>query len=164
MNFSILNPPPPRTWVPLIVPPTTAQVPLRTVKGHRKKVHFSPDTCGPVLVETVIFCVFHTGHDRPEARLEAAKEFPGIIVDIYCHSIPSCTPQSRYHRFTKVAKNADIAKMAENCITCISTPPPAPTQTLWGWGPKTLFRLKIEKQRKVIRDFRPKKACVLIKT
>ena len=36
-----------------------------------------------------------------------------ILVGIYCHNIPTRTPQSGYHRVTEVAKTANIAKMAE---------------------------------------------------
>ena len=50
--------------------------------------------------------------------------YPGVCL------VSSCTPHSGYHGVTKVTKNADIAKMAENCICCISGPTP-PAQTLW---------------------------------
>ena len=36
-----------------------------------------------------------------------------ILVGIYCHNIPTHTPQSGYHGVTKVAKTANIPKMAE---------------------------------------------------
>ena len=39
-------------------------------------------------------------------------------VGIYCDNIPTHTPQSGYHGVTKVAKTADIAKMAEKGINC----------------------------------------------
>ena len=39
-----------------------------------------------------------------------------ILVGIYCHNIPTHTPRSGYYPFTKVAKTANIAKMAEKCI------------------------------------------------
>ena len=46
-----------------------------------------------------------------------------ILVGIYCHSIPTHTPQSGYHRVTEVAKTADIAKMTKKCISRISACP-----------------------------------------
>ena len=79
-----------------------------------------------------------------------------ILVGIYCHNIPTHTPQSGYHGVTEVATTANIAKMAEKCINCISARPTPPHTNVWGWDPETLFRLKIEKNQK-IRDFRPKK-------
>ena len=45
-----------------------------------------------------------------------------ILVGIYCHimpachNMPACTPQIGHHGVAKVAKTADIAQMAENCI------------------------------------------------
>ena len=57
---------------------------------------------------------------------------------------PVAPPQSGYHRVTEVAKNADTAKIAENCINCTSTRPTPPTQTLWSRDPKTLFSVKIK--------------------
>ena len=44
-----------------------------------------------------------------------------IPVGIYCHNIPTHTPQSGYHGVTEVAKTANIAKMAGKCINCISS-------------------------------------------
>ena len=43
-----------------------------------------------------------------------------ILVGIYCHNIPTPTPQSGYHGVTEVAKTANTPKMAEKCINCIS--------------------------------------------
>ena len=39
-----------------------------------------------------------------------------ILVGIYCHNIPTHTPQSGKHGATEVAKTANIAEMAEKCI------------------------------------------------
>ena len=41
------------------------------------------------------------------------KTFFHILGGIYCHNIPTRTPQSGYHGVTKVAKTANIPKMAE---------------------------------------------------
>ena len=71
-----------------------------------------------------------------------------ILVGIYCHDIPTHTPQSGYHGVTEVAKNANIAKIAEKCINCISARPIPPIQTPWSRDPETLFRLEIEKKPK----------------
>ena len=70
------------------------------------------------------FCVFYTAMTGPG---EAAKKTSFcILVGIYCHNIPACTPHSGYHGVAKVAKAANVAKMAEKCLNCISarhTPP-----------------------------------------
>ena len=54
-----------------------------------------------------------------------------VLVGIYCHNIPTHTPQSGYHGVTEVAKTANIAKMAENginwlCINPLGDPAPNP--------------------------------------
>ena len=47
-------------------------------------------------------------------------------IGIYCHNIPTHTPQSGYHGVTEVAKTAKIPKMAEKCINCMSARPTPP--------------------------------------
>ena len=80
-----------------------------------------------------------------------------ILVGIYCHNIPACTPHSGYHGVTKVAKTADIAKMAEYRINCISARPTLPhITTPRSRDPKTLFQLK-SKKNQMINDFQHKK-------
>ena len=54
------------------------------------------------------------------------KKFFHILVGIYCHNIPTHTPQSVYHGVTEVAKTANIAKMAGKCINCSSARPTPP--------------------------------------
>ena len=84
-----------------------------------------------------------------------------ILVGIYCHNIPTHTPQSGYHGVTEVAKTANIAKMAEKCRNCMSarpTLPLCPIQTPWSWDLETLFRLKIQKD-KTFLIFDPKKGA-----
>ena len=76
-----------------------------------------------------------------------------ILMCVYCHDIPSCTPWHGYHRVTKVAKNAHIAKMAENCINC--TRPTPPSQILWSQHLKTRLGLKVGKTKKFV-IFNPK--------
>ena len=49
-----------------------------------------------------------------------------ILVGIYCHNIPTHTPQSGYQGVTEVAKTANIAKMVEKCINRNSARPTPP--------------------------------------
>ena len=49
-----------------------------------------------------------------------------ILVGIYCHNIPTHTPQGGYHGVTEVAKTANIPKMAEKCINFTSARPTPP--------------------------------------
>ena len=63
----------------------------------------------------------------------------GIVVCIYCHNIPTCTPQSWYHRVTNVTKNTDIAKMAENRINCKSAHPLLRPHKTYGVGTRKHF-------------------------
>ena len=64
----------------------------------------------------------------------------------------SYSPQSGHQAVTMAAKKPHIAKMAENCINCMSARPTQATQTLRIRVMRTLFRLKINKNQKV-RDF-----------
>ena len=43
-----------------------------------------------------------------------------ILVGIYCHNIPTCTPRRGYHWVTEVAKTANKAEKAKKCIKCLS--------------------------------------------
>ena len=79
------------------------------------------------------------------------------LICVCCHNIPTSTPQKGDHGVTQVAKNATIAKMAENCQNCISARPTPPTQTLWIPDLKTLFSLKIKEKPKKLVIFGPKK-------
>ena len=68
-----------------------------------------------------------------------------ILVGIYCHNIPTHTPQSGYHGFTEVAKTANIAKMAEKCISACPTPPHTnPMES----GPGNIFSAQNRKKPK----------------
>ena len=58
-----------------------------------------------------------------------------ILVGIYCHSIPTHTPQSGYLGVTEVAKTTCIAKMAEKCINCLSARPTPPHTNPMELGP-----------------------------
>ena len=85
------------------------------------------------------------------------------LTTIYCHNIPTHTPQSGYLGVTEVAKTANIAKTAEKCINYISARPTPPHTNPMEWGPGKNFRLKIEKNQRII-DFRPKKWGVVFST
>ena len=79
-----------------------------------------------------------------------------ILVGIYCHNIPTHTPQSGYHGVTEVAKTANIPKMAEKGMNCISARPTPPHTNPMESGPGNTFSAQNRKTQK-IHDFRPKK-------
>ena len=81
----------------------------------------------PLLVETAISCRWH-GHLSGLSALPESLQKTSfhILVGIHCHNIPTNTPQTEYHGVTEVAKNANIAEMAEKCINCMSTCPTPP--------------------------------------
>ena len=110
----------------------------------------------PLLVEIAISLLWHGQLTGPPQSYRLQKTSFRILVGIYCHNIPTHTPQGGYHVVTEVAKTTNIPKMAEKCVNRIALVPLRPIQTLWSRDPETLFRLKIEKNQK-IRDFRPKK-------
>ena len=62
----------------------------------------------------------------PKQSYRLQKTSFRILVGIYCHNIPTHIPQSGYHGVTEVAKTANIAKMAEKCINCMSARPTPP--------------------------------------
>ena len=55
-----------------------------------------------------------------------------ILVGIYCHNIPTHTPQNGYHGVNEVAKTANIAKMAEKSNPLGDPPPPPGPNTQIG--------------------------------
>ena len=65
-----------------------------------------------------------------------------ILARIYCHNIPTHTPQSGYHGVTEVAKTANLK--SANSIGARPTPPHTNAMES---DPKTLFRLKIGKKK-----------------
>ena len=67
---------------------------------------------------------------------------------IYCHNIPTHTPQSGYHRVTEVAKTANTTKMAEKCINCISARPTPPHTNPMESGPGNTFSAQNRKKPK----------------
>ena len=71
-----------------------------------------------------------------------------ILVGIYCHNIPTRTPQSGYHGLTEVAKTANITKMAEKCINCISARPTPPHTNPMESGPGNTLSAQNRKKPK----------------
>ena len=94
------------------------------------------------------FRVFGTGMDRPSTRLQTAKVSCGILVGIYCHNIPTHTPQSGSHGVTEVANITHIAKMAEKCINCKSARPTPPHTNPMELGPGNTFSAQNRKKTK----------------
>ena len=77
------------------------------------------------------------------------------IAWMVCHNIPTHTPQDWVPRVTEVAKTANIAKMAEKCINCISARPTPPHTNPMESGPRNTFSAQNQKNQ-TIHDFRPK--------
>ena len=71
--------------------------------------------------------------------------------------MPTHTPQSGYHGVTKVAKTANIAKMAEKCINCMSARPTPPHTNTMESGPENTFSAQNRKKTKRCMIFDPKK-------
>ena len=80
-----------------------------------------------------------------------------ILVGIYCHNIPTHTPQSGYHGVTDVAETADIAKMAKKCINCINAHPTPPHTNPMESGPGNTFSAQNRKKNQKFVIFDPKK-------
>ena len=87
-----------------------------------------------------------------------------ILVGIYCHNIPTHTPQSGYHGVTEVAQTTNIAKMAEKCINCISARPTLPHINPMESGPRKHFFGSKSKKTKRFMIFDPKKGGVIFST
>ena len=67
---------------------------------------------------------------------------------MYCHNIPTRTPQSGYHRVIGSAKTTNIAKMAEKCINCIIARPTPPHKNPMELGPENTFSAQNQKKPK----------------
>ena len=80
----------------------------------------------PLLVEIAISRLWHRHLTGPRESYRLQKTSFRIIVGIYCHNIPTHTPQSGYHGVTEVAKTANIPKMAKECINSMSDGPTPP--------------------------------------
>ena len=71
-----------------------------------------------------------------------------ILVGIYWHNICTRTPESGYHRVTKVAKTPNIPKMAEKCMNCIGARPTPPHTNPMESGPGNTFSAQNRKKPK----------------
>ena len=88
-----------------------------------------------------------------------------ILVGIYCHNIPTHTPQSGYHRVNEVAKTANIPQMAEKCINCIKRSSHSAPYKPHGVGTqKHFFGSKLKKKTKRFMIFDPKKGGLIFST
>ena len=67
---------------------------------------------------------------------------------IYCHHIPTDTPQGWYHVVIGVTKTANIAKMAEKGINCMSPRPTPPHTNPMESGPGNTFSAQNRKKPK----------------
>ena len=84
----------------------------------------------------------------PQQGYRLQKTSFRILVGIYCHKIPTHTPQSGYHGVTEVAKTANIPKMAEKCINCDSARPTPPHTNPMESGPGNTFSAQNRKKPK----------------
>ena len=57
-------------------------------------------------METVISRLWHGLWTAPGKARDCKKTSFRILVGIYCHNIPTCTPQSRYHGVTEVDEHS----------------------------------------------------------
>ena len=129
---------------------------LSTVKNCMSWLCTGPFT-GPLLVETAILRRWHGNLTGPRHSYRPQKMSLDILVGIYCHNIPTRTPQSGYHGVTEVAKTTNIAKMAEECINCISARPTPPHTNPMESGPGNTFSAQNRKKTKRFMIFDPKK-------
>ena len=77
-----------------------------------------------------------------------------ILVGIYCHNIPTCTPQSRYHRVTEVNEHSKNGQKVHELHKRSSHSAPYKP---YGVGTRKNFFGSKSKKTKKIHDFRPKK-------
>ena len=115
----------------------------------------------PLLVEIVNSRLWHGHLTGPRQSYRLQKTSFRILVGIYCHNIPTRTPQSGYHGVTEVAKTTNIAKMAEECINCISARPTPPHTNPMESGPGNTFSAQNRKKTKRFMIFDPKKGGVI---
>ena len=80
----------------------------------------------PLLVETAFWCLWHRHGPALGRARDCKKTSFRILLGVYCHNIPTHTPQSGYHKVAEVAKTANAAKMAEKCINRKSARPTPP--------------------------------------
>ena len=102
----------------------------------------------PLLVETAILRLWHGHLTGPRQGYRLQNTSFRILVGIYCHNIPTHTPRSGYHGVTEVAKTANITKMAEKWISCISARPTPPHTNPMESGPGNIFSAQNRKKPK----------------
>ena len=119
---------------------------LSRVKNYISRLCTGPFT-RPLLVETAIPRLWHGHLTGPRQSYRLQKTSLDILVGIYCHNIPTRTPQSGYHGVTEVAKTTNIAKMAEECINCISARPTPPHTNPMESGPGNTFSAQNRKKK-----------------
>ena len=110
-------------------------------------------SCKPLLVETVISRLWHWFRLALGKATDCKKTSFRILVGIYCHNIPTHTPQSGYHGVTEVAKTTNIAKMAEKCMNSPHSTPYKPHEV----GTRKHFFGSKSKKTKRFMIFDPKK-------
>ena len=115
----------------------------------------------PLLVETAISHLWHGHLTGPRHSYRLQKTSFRILVGIYCHNLPTRTPQSGYHGVTEVAKTANIAKTAGKCINCTSARPSPPHTYPMESGPGNTFSAQNRQKTKRFMIFDPKKGGVI---
>ena len=120
---------------------------LPRVKSCMSRLCTGPFT-RPLLVEIVISHLWHGQLTGPRQSYRLQKTSFRILVGIYCHKIPTHTPQSGYHGVTDVAKTANKAKMAEKCKNCNSARPTPPHTNRIESGPGNTFSAQNRKKPK----------------
>ena len=118
----------------------------------------------PLLVETAISRRWHGHLSGPRQGRRLQKTSFCIVVGIYCHNIPTRTPQRGYHGVTEVSKTANIPKLAEKCINCISACPTPPHTNPMESGPGNPFSAQNRKKTERFMIFDPKKGGVSFTT
>ena len=103
------------------------------------------------------FRVFGTGCDRPSARLETAQNVLSYPKRQILLQHPHSHPSKWVPRGHRVAKTANIPKVAEKCINC-ARPTPPHTNAMES-GPGNSFSAQHQKNttRFMTQDFDPKK-------
>ena len=115
----------------------------------------------PLLVEIAISRLWRGHLTGPGQSYRLQNKSFRILVGIYCHNIPTHTPQSGYHGVTEVAKTANIPKVVEKCINCISARPTPPHTNPIEFGPGNTFSDQNRKKTKRFVIFDPQKGGVI---
>ena len=130
------------------------------MKNCRSRLCTGPFT-RPLLVEIAILRLWHGHLTGPRQGYRLQKTSFRILVGIYCHNIPTHTSRSRYHGVTEVAKTANITKMGEKWINCISARHTPPHTNTMESGPGSNSFASKSKKTKRFMIFDPKKGGVI---